>query len=271
MSFTDGKLGIGAAIAKNLASKGCSIVVNYFSAGSDSLADALVLELKNQHSVQAISARADVSSEEGCSALIAAAERFFGADKKLQIDILINNAAITMGAPLEKVTSDEFFKTYTNNVLGPIRLTQSCLPYLPHDRSGRIVNISSIGASLGIEEQTVYGGSKGALEAMTRVWARELAERATVNAVNPGPVYSRMLVKTPEHVKRGLARWLVNTPLARERRSDSKEVQEYGQKFGGRPAYVSEIAGVVAILCSADAGWTTGSVISANGGMKMSV
>lgn len=271
MTSNDGNVGIGAAIAKNLAEKGCSIVVNYFSAGSDSLAEKLVSELKNQHSVRAIAARADVSSEEGCATLIAAVEKHFTEDKKLQIDILINNAAITMGAPLEKVTTDEFFKTYTTNVLGPIRLTQSCLPYLPHDRSGRIVNISSIGASLGLEEQTVYGGSKGALESMTRVWARELAERATVNAVNPGPVYSRMLMETPDNIKQVLAPWLINTPLARERRGDSKEIQEYGVKFGGRPAHVSEIAGVVAMLCGADAGWTTGSVICANGGMRMSV
>lgn len=65
---------------------------------------------------------------------------------------------------------------------------QAALPYLPHDRSGRIVNMSSVSSSLGFIAQSVYGGTKAALEAMTRTWSRELAERATVNAVNPGPV-----------------------------------------------------------------------------------
>lgn len=62
------------------------------------------------------------------------------------------------------------------------------MPYLPNDRSGRIVNMSSVSSSMGFASQSVYGGTKAALEAMTRTWARELAERATVNAVNPGPV-----------------------------------------------------------------------------------
>lgn len=74
------------------------------------------------------------------------------------------------------------------NVLGPLLLVQAALSYLPNDRSGRIVNLSSVSSSLGFANQTVYGGTKSALEAMTRTWSRELAERCTVNSVNPGPV-----------------------------------------------------------------------------------
>jgi NAD(P)-dependent dehydrogenase (short-subunit alcohol dehydrogenase family) len=64
---------------------------------------------------------------------------------------------------------------------------------LPRDRSGRIVNISSVSSSAGFSEQSVYGGTKAALEAMTRTWARELSERCTVNAINPGPVLTEMV------------------------------------------------------------------------------
>ena len=72
-------------------------------------------------------------------------------------------------------------------MLGPLLLTQAAVPYLPTDRSGRIINVSSVSSRLGIAGQSVYGGTKAALEAMTRSWSRELADRATVNAVNPGP------------------------------------------------------------------------------------
>ena len=98
---------------------------------------------------------------------------------KFQIDIIINNAGIAKNMPLEKVTSETFTQQYTVNVLGPILLLQAALPFLPNDRSGRIVNLSSVSSSLGFQGQTVYGGTKAALESMTRTWSRELAERAT--------------------------------------------------------------------------------------------
>ena len=91
---------------------------------------------------------------------------------KFQIDIIINNAAIAGNSPLEEVKAEDFVHQYTVNVLGPILLLQAALPFLPHDRSGRIVNVSSVSASLGFNGQTVYGGTKAALESMTRTWSR---------------------------------------------------------------------------------------------------
>ena len=103
-----------------------------------------------------------------------------------RIDIIINNAGVAGDAPLQDVKPEEFTRQYNVNVLGPLLLVQTALNYLPKDRSGRIVNLSSVSSSLGFANQTVYGGTKSALEAMTRTWSRELAERCTVNSVNPG-------------------------------------------------------------------------------------
>ena len=77
---------------------------------------------------------------------------------------------------------------YNVNVLAPLLLTQAVAPFLPNDRSGRIVNVSSVSSSIGYEGQSIYAGTKAALEGMTRTWSRELYRNCTVNAVNPGPV-----------------------------------------------------------------------------------
>jgi NAD(P)-dependent dehydrogenase (short-subunit alcohol dehydrogenase family) len=101
---------------------------------------------------------------------------------------------------------------YRTNVLGPLLLMQAALPFLPHDRTARIVNVSSISSTEGFVGQSVYGGSKAALEAMTRTWARELASRGTVNAINPGPVKTDMWDKMPDEHKSGLKPWVMHTP-----------------------------------------------------------
>jgi NAD(P)-dependent dehydrogenase (short-subunit alcohol dehydrogenase family) len=131
---------------------------------------------------------------------------------------------------------DEFARLYNVNVRGPLLLMQAALPYLPHDRSGRVVNLSSVSASCGFEEDAMYGGTKAALEAMTRTWARELAERATVNAVNPGPVATDMYAGTTREFQGKMAGWTRNTPLAAIRPAvDRKDLVENSDVAGGRP------------------------------------
>ncbi|KAL1302644.1 hypothetical protein AAFC00_003012 [Neodothiora populina] len=148
---------------------------------------------------------------------------------------------------------------------------QAALPYLPHDRSGRIVNMSSVSADLGFHDQSVYGATKAALDAMTRTWARELAERATVNSVNPGPVATDMYGGTTEEFQTRMGYYMRNTPLAAVRDDvDSEVFVRDKEKNGGRPAYDYEIAGVIGMLCSAESAWCTGSVVCANGGFKFS-
>ena len=161
---------------------------------------------------------------------------------------------------------------YRINVLGPLLLIQAALPYLPNDRSGRIVNLSSISSSEGFVGQSVYGGSKAALEAMTRTWARELAERCTVNAINPGPVKTDMWDRMPMEHRGGLKPWTSHSPLAAVREDvDDEEIFNQKEFVGGRPAYPGEVAGIVGMLCSDDASWCTGQVVCANGGMRMAI
>ncbi|KAK4237786.1 3-oxoacyl-reductase [Achaetomium macrosporum] len=267
---TGASRGIGAAIAENLASKGCNVVINYTSASSTELATSVASQLSSKHKIRAVPIQADIGTPTGPSALISTArDHFTDPDtKRFQIDIIINNAGIARNALLPSVTIDDFESTYRVNVLGPLLVVQAAQPYLPQDRSGRIVNISSVSSSTGFVTQSVYGGTKAALEAMTRTWARELAENATVNAVNPGPVEGPMYASnTPEFLE-GIHGWVLHTPLMKAREGvDSEDVVREAKESGGRPARTTEVAGIVGMLCSEEAGWCTGQVVCANGGM----
>ncbi|KAF2204227.1 NAD(P)-binding protein [Delitschia confertaspora ATCC 74209] len=270
---TGASRGIGNAIAHNLASKGCSLILNFTSESSSQRTIDLASQLQQEHGIQAVAVQADMGSENGPAHLIAVAKNHFQHPKtqKFQLDIIINNAGVSGNHNIEEVEIDEFLRQYNVNVRGPLLLIKAALPYLPNDRSGRIVNLSSVSSSLGFVGQSVYGGTKAALEAMTRTWARELSERATVNAVNPGPVATDMYGGTTEAFQQRMKRFLQTTPLAVPREGiDSEEVCAAAVKDGGRAAYETEIAGVVGMLCSPEGGWSTGSVVCANGGMKFS-
>ncbi|PSN64149.1 NAD(P)-binding protein [Corynespora cassiicola Philippines] len=268
--ITGASRGIGAAIARNLASKGCNLVLNYTSDSSTKVTEDLAAELHEAYGIQTAIVQASTGSENGPRHIVEVAKNHFQHPKtgKFQVDVIINNAGVAGNNTLDKIDVDDFARQYNINVRGPLLLVQAALPYLPTDRSGRIVNLSSVSSSLGYVSQTVYGGTKAALEAMTRTWSRELAERATVNSVNPGPVYTDMYNKTDDAFVAQNKPFLENTPLARPREGiDPPEIYETSTKVGGRPAYGEEIAGVVGMLCTPEAGWTTGSVVCANGGM----
>ena len=218
--------------------------------------------------------QADLGDANGPAHLLNTAKNHFSHPRsgKFQIDIIINNAAVSNNLPLQDITVDDFSWQYKVNVLGPILLMQAALPYLPTDRSGRVVNLSSISSSLGLVGQTVYGGTKAAVDSMTRTWSREMAERCTVNAVNPGPVATDMYGETSEGFQEQMRPFIEQAPLMKERQGiDSDEYVKAASKAGGRPGYDYEIAGVVGMLCSEDAAWCTGSVVCSNGGLKFSV
>lgn len=275
-------IGIGEAIARNLAKKGCSLLLNYTSESSRTKTEELASSFTESFGVHCTTVRADLTDAQAASEIIIDASKKHFGDKPLRIDILINNAGVSQDRKLADsakgpIDAEYFHWHYNINVLAPLLLTQACIPYLPNDRSGRIVNISSVSSSLGFEGQSVYGGTKAALEAMTRTWARELADRATVNAVNPGPVIGDMYFLTGEQFWKDIQGWQDNTPLSKVAPDasdleglDAEKIRLIQEKMGGRrPAFTSEIAGVVAMLCTEDAAWCTGSVVNANGGMKM--
>jgi len=186
--------GIGAAICENLAAKGANIVLNYTSETSRERTDELAFRLSADHKIKTVVVRADMSTVEGPKDVVRVArDTFSHPEAVMRIHIIVNNAGVAGNKSIEECTSDEFARQYHVNVRGPMLLVRAAHKYLPDDRSGRIVNVSSVSSSLGFVGQTIYGGTKAALEAMTRTWARELAELATVNAINPGPVATDMV------------------------------------------------------------------------------
>ncbi|KAJ9602370.1 L-xylo-3-hexulose reductase [Cladophialophora chaetospira] len=288
---TGGSRGIGAAISRNLASKGCSLLLVYTSDSSTEPTQALCKELSEKHDVLCLPVQADLADPSRAAPhILATAKNRFAHPRTgtFQVDIIINNAGIAgnklLNDPeLGPIEETQFQKQYNVNVLAPLLLVQACHPYLPKDRSGRIVNVSSVSSSIGCESQSIYAGTKAALEAMTRVWARELAENCTVNAINPGPVWGDMYSQAGEGFWKTNQKYVDSAPLMDYKGGDDTIQSRAGgdpgeydnivlKGMGGkRPGFTDEIAGVVGMLCSEESGWTTGSIVSANGGMKMSI
>ncbi|KAI1430496.1 short-chain dehydrogenase [Xylaria sp. CBS 124048] len=270
---TGASRGIGEAIAIKLASYGANIVIGYTSDSSKPKAESLANHLESKYNVKTCQVQADLGTLEGPKSLVETVKSnssLFKPDGPFQIDIIINNAGVAHNNLLPAVTPEQYDISYRVNVRGPLLLVQAAQPYLPQDRSGRIVNISSTSSSAGFIEQSIYGGTKAALEAMTRTWARELSERCTVNSVNPGPVVSEMYDSNSPEFLKDIGNWIRHAPLMRVRPGiDSQELVDAAERTGGRPAYMSEIAGIVAMVVSEDAAWCTGQVISANGGMLL--
>ncbi|KAF4943966.1 hypothetical protein FGADI_13047 [Fusarium gaditjirri] len=262
---TGASRGIGLSITKALAARGANLVLAYTSASSADSTAKLASELSSKHSIKVVPVQADLGTVSGPASLISQAADAFS---PLRIDILVNNAGVAYNDKVPDIKPEDFTKSYNVNVLGPLLLVQAAHPYLPTDRSGRIINLSSVSASLGFVGQSVYGGTKAALEAMTRTWAREFSERATVNAINPGPVRSEMYSRNSDEFKRLIKPFIQNAPLMAARPGiDDPEVVEEAKTAGGRAGEADEIAGIVAMLASPESAWCTGQVICANGGM----
>lgn len=247
-------------------------------------------ELSSAHNIHCIPCQAELlEPQSAADSILNAARSLFeryNVSGPFQIDILINNAGVSSNQHLNDIehgpiAKSEFDRVYTVNVLAPLLLTQAVQSYLPKDRSGRIVNVSSVSSSIGYQGQSVYAGTKAAIEAMTRVWSRELAENAIVNCVNPGPAWGDM------YERAGRTFWNINQPyvdvaplasysgethslgLAADEKERFDKVISEGMG-NRRPGLADEIAGTVDMLCSDEAAWTTGSVVCANGGMRMS-
>ncbi|HZF35595.1 MAG TPA: glucose 1-dehydrogenase [Candidatus Angelobacter sp.] len=234
---TGGSRGIGAAIARRLAQDGAKVAVNYSS--SKQAAEAVVRTIKEDGG-EAVLAPGDVSAKDGPAKIAAAARDAFG-----RIDILVNNAGVLDVATLPDATPEHFEKVFAVNVFGVAEMTRAAAPHLPD--GGRVINTSSIGARAAIPGLSAYIASKAAVDALTRSFAAELGPRGiTVNAVAPGTTDTDMLIRDPKFLDEAIAK----TPLGRV----------------GQPA---DIAGTVAFLASADAGWVTGQVIDASGGLRV--
>lgn len=177
---TGGGTGIGAAVARRLASQGVRCVINYASSRAD--AEALAAEVANG----SIAVRGDVADDAGCRMLADAAQAVFG-----RIDFLVNNAGKTKFAnheDLDALSGEDFLDLYRLNVVGAFQMIRACRPLLEASGAGAVVNISSVAGEFGMGSSLAYACSKGALTTMTKSLARVLAPRIRVNAIAPGYV-----------------------------------------------------------------------------------
>lgn len=237
---TGASKGIGAGIAKALAAEGASVVVNY--ASSKIGADAVVASITKAGG-KAIAVAGDVSKAAEAQGIIDAAIKNYG-----RLDILVNNSGVYKMAPLEEVTDTEFHRIFNINVLGVILTTKAAVKYL--GEGGSIINIGSGVSRVTPPGTVVYTATKGALDAITGVLARELGpKKIRVNSINPG------LVQTEGSTAGGF--------LAGE-----FEQQVVAQTPLGRTGQPEDIADVAVFLASNDARWLTGELILATGGFR---
>ena len=237
---TGASKGIGAAIAKALAAEGASIVVNY--ASSQAGADAVVAAITAAGG-KAVAVGGDVSKAADAQGIIEAAIKNYG-----RLDILVNNSGVYEFAPIEEVTEDQFHKIFNINVLGVILTTQAAAKHLREGAS--IINIGSTVSRITPPNTAVYTGTKGAVDAITGVLAKELGPRKIrVNSINPGYVVTEG-VHAAGVVGSDFANALVTqTPL-------------------GRAGQVDDIASIATFLASEDSKWITGDLIIASGGLR---
>jgi 3-oxoacyl-[acyl-carrier protein] reductase len=238
---TGASKGIGAAIAKGLASVGASVVVNY--ASSREGADRVVAEIAGKGG-KAIAVAADVSKAADVQRLFEETKNAFGS-----LDVLVNNAGVYRFAPLEDVTEEEFHREFNINVLGVLLASREAMKYFGLD-GGSVINISSVASTSPTPSAVVYSATKGAVDTITRVLAKELGPRKIrVNAINPGGVETEGLHSMgmigSEFEKQMVAR----TPL-------------------GRLGQPDDIASVAVFLASAASGWMTGETIAVGGGFS---
>ncbi|BAZ12241.1 short-chain dehydrogenase/reductase SDR [Calothrix sp. NIES-4071] len=234
---TGASRGIGRAIALKLAKSGASIIVNY--AGNAQKAQQTVEEIRVL-GVEAYPIQADVSKISEIKKLFDSSIEKFG-----KVDILVNNAGVIIYKPITEVTEEDFDKIFDINVKGTYFACQQAA--LRMADGGRIINFSSSTTAMMLPTYSAYVATKGAVEQMTRVLAKELGSKGiTVNVVSPGPT---------------------DTELFREGKSE-ETINHLAQMAAlGRLGQVQDIASVVAFLASDDARWITGQNIRVNGGI----
>jgi 3-oxoacyl-[acyl-carrier protein] reductase len=231
---TGGSRGIGRAIALELGRAGARVLVNY--ARSAELAERVVAELPEARAMQA-----DVSTTEGCEALVAACKEWG------KVDIVVNNAGITADGLCMMMSDEDFERVMAVNAGGCFRMCRAALQVMSRQRSGSIINLTSISGFRGNSGQTNYSASKAAIIGMTRTLAREMGRRKIrVNAVAPGFIETDMTNALPavalDEVKK-------NIPMRR-----------FGQ--------VEDVAPIVRFLAGPGSQYITGQLFVVDGGMS---
>jgi 3-oxoacyl-[acyl-carrier protein] reductase len=237
---TGASKGIGAAIAKSLAAEGASVVVNY--ASSKQGADVVVGEIVAAGG-RAIAVQGSVSNAADVERLFSVTKDAFG-----KIDILVNNAGIYKFAPLEQITEEQFHSQFNTNVLGLLLATQEAVKHIGAE-GGSIINLGSTVTRLLPPGSAVYSASKGAVDAITGVFSKELGPRKIrVNSINPGMVETEGLHAAGFSGSDFQKQMETQTPL-------------------GRIGQPGDIASIAVFLASEESGWLTGEIFHASGGL----
>ncbi|HEX6495477.1 MAG TPA: glucose 1-dehydrogenase [Acidobacteriaceae bacterium] len=238
---TGASKGIGAGIAKELAAQGASVVVNY--ASSKEGAEKVVAEITKAGG-KAIAVGGSVAKAEEIDRLFAETKKVYG-----KVDILVNNAGVYAFAPVEAITAEEIDRIFDTNVKGLLLATKAGVALFPPE-GGSVINIGSVASENTPPTSAVYSGTKGAVDAITRVFAKELGpKKIRVNAVNPGPVLTEGVKSAGFEGSDFMNQYIQQTPL-------------------GRIGQPNDIATIVAFLASDEAGWVTGSLLQVAGGLR---
>jgi 3-oxoacyl-[acyl-carrier protein] reductase len=238
---TGASKGIGAAIARQLAADGASVVVNY--ASSKAGADKIVGEITARGG-KAVAVQGDVANKADIQRLFREANSAFG-----RLDILVNNAGVYDFAPLEQITEEQFHRQFNINVLGLILTTQEAVKQFG-SAGGSVINISSVVGINPLPNAAIYSATKAAVDAVTKSLASELGpKKIRVNSINPG------MIETEGVHSAGF--------LESDFRKDVEAKTPLGRI--GQP---QDVATVAAFLASSDSGWISGETFITAGGYR---
>ena len=238
--ITGATRGIGKQIAITLAKEGYNIAINYRKENEELKETKEQIESNN---VECLAVQGDVSNFEDTEKMVKQIIEKYG-----KIDVLVNNAGITKDMLLMRMKKEDFENVIDVNLVGTFNITKNVIPYMMKQKSGRIINISSVVGISGNAGQTNYSASKAGIIGFTKSLAKEVGSRnILVNAVAPGFIETQMTENLKEEMKQEISKTI---PLKRMGKTE-------------------DVANVVKFLASPDSSYITGQVINIDGGMLM--